>query len=235
MINIVLKIEKNEDTGLNLKFLYGHIIEHLVLYLAELAGHTIKDQQRKVEVSGVSGHIDSIIDGEVCDVKSASPFSFKKFQSGEIVGDDPFGYHAQLAGYEEGCDTKAGGFLVVDKSSGDICFYKPDDMAKPNVKSLIKNLNTALEQDTPPEKCYEFKTEKNGNKTLATGCMFCPHKWECHSDANGGKGLRVFKYSNKNVMLAEVVKEPNVDEITNQYKEQLENYGKRTDTQAPVN
>ena len=229
------KDRKNEDTGLNLKFLYGHIIEHLVLYLAELAGHNIKDQQRKVEVSGVSGHIDSIIDGEVCDVKSASPFSFKKFQSGEIVGDDPFGYHAQLAAYEEGCNTKAGGFLVVDKSSGDICFYKPDDMAKPNVKSLIKNLNTALEQDTPPEKCYEYKTEKNGNKTLATGCMFCPHKWECHTDANGGKGLRVFKYSNKNVMLAEVVKEPNVDEITNQYKEQLKNYGKRTDTQAPVN
>ena len=24
----------------------------------------------------------------------------RKFKSGEIVGDDPFGYHAQLAGYE---------------------------------------------------------------------------------------------------------------------------------------
>ena len=221
------KDRKDEDTGLNLKFLYGHIIEHLVLYLAELAGHTIKDQQRKIEVSGVAGHIDSIIDGEVCDVKSASPFSFKKFQSGEIVGDDPFGYHAQLAGYEEGCDTKEGGFLVVDKSSGDICFYKPDDMAKPNVKSLIKNLNTALKQDTPPEKCYEFKTEKNGNKTLATGCMFCPHKWECHSDANGGKGLRVFKYANKNVMLADVVKQPLVEEITYEYEKQLKDYSKR--------
>ena len=229
------KERRDDDAGLNLKFLYGHIIEHLVLYLAELAGHKIEDQQKKVEIDGVTGHIDSKIDGEICDVKSASPFSFKKFQSGEIVGDDPFGYHAQLSGYETAMGTKAGGFLVVDKSSGDICFYKPDDMAKPNVKSLIKNLNTALEQDTPPEKCYEYKTEKNGNKTLATGCMFCPHKWECHSDANGGKGLRVFKYSNKNVMLAEVVKEPNVDEITNQYKEQLENYGKRTDTQAPSN
>ena len=222
------KDRKNEDTGLNLKFLYGHIIEHLVLYLAELAGHKIEDQQRKIEVEGVSGHIDSIIDGEICDVKSASSFSFKKFKSGEIVGDDPFGYHAQLAGYEEGCGTKAGGFLVVDKSNGDICFYKPDDMAKPNVKSLIKNLRTALEKDTPPEKCYEFKTEKNGNKTLATGCMFCPHKWECHSDTNNGKGLRVFKYSNKNVMLADVVKQPLVEEITYEYEDQLKNYGKRT-------
>ena len=221
------KDRKDEDSGLNLKFLYGHIIEHLVLYLAELAGHKIEDQQKKVEIDGVTGHIDSKIDGEICDVKSASPFSFKKFQSGEIVGDDPFGYHAQLSGYETAMGTKAGGFLVVDKSSGDICFYKPEDMAKPNVKSLIKNLRTTLEQDTPPEKCYEFKTEKNGNKTLATGCMFCSHKWECHSDTNDGKGLRVFKYSNKNVMLADVVKQPLVEEITYEYEKQLKDYSKR--------
>jgi len=222
------KDRKDEDAGLNLKFLYGHIIEHLILYLAELSGHKIEDQQKKVEIDGISGHIDSKIDGEICDVKSASSFSFKKFQSGEIVGDDPFGYHAQLSGYETANGTKEGGFLVVDKSSGDICFYKPEDMAKPNVKSLIINLRSTLEKDTPPEKCYEFKTEKNGNKTLATGCMFCPHKWECHSDTNNGKGLRVFKYSNKNVMLADVVKQPLVEEITYEYEDQLKNYGKRT-------
>ena len=222
------KDRQDEDAGLNLKFLYGHIIEHLILYLAELAGHKVEDQQKKVEVDGVKGHIDSKIDGEICDVKSASSFSFKKFKSGELVGDDPFGYHAQLSGYETANGTKEGGFLVVDKSSGDICFYKPDDMAKPNVKSLIKELKTTLEKDTPPEKCYEFKTEKNGNKTLATGCMFCPHKWECHSDTNNGKGLRVFKYSNKNVMLADVVKQPLVEEITYEYENQLKNYGKRT-------
>jgi len=222
------KDRKDEDAGLNLKFLYGHIIEHLILYLAELAGHKVEDQQKKVEVDGVKGHIDSKIDGEICDVKSASSFSFKKFKSGELVGDDPFGYHAQLSGYETANGTKEGGFLVVDKSSGDICFYKPEDMAKPNVKSLIKELRTTLEKDTPPEKCYEFKTEKNGNKTLAVGCMFCPHKWECHSDTNNGKGLRVFKYSNKNVMLADVVKQPLVEEITYEYEDQLKNYAKRT-------
>jgi len=222
------KDRQDEDAGLNLKFLYGHIIEHLILYLAELAGHKVEDQQKKVEVDGVKGHIDSKIDGEICDVKSASSFSFKKFKSGELVGDDPFGYHAQLSGYETANGTKQGGFLVVDKSSGDICFYKPEDMAKPNVKSLIKELRTTLEKDTPPEKCYEFKTEKNGNKTLATGCMFCPHKWECHSDTNNGKGLRVFKYANKNVMLADVVKQPLVEEITYEYEKQLKNYGKRT-------
>ena len=81
------------DDSLNLKFLYGHILEHLVLFLAELAGHKIEDQQKKVEIDGITGHIDSKIDGEICDVKSASSFSFKKFKSGELLGDDPFGYH----------------------------------------------------------------------------------------------------------------------------------------------
>jgi hypothetical protein len=222
------KDKKEENAGLNLKFLYGHIIEHLVLYLAELAGHKIEDQQMKVEIDGVTGHIDSKIDGEICDVKSASSFSFKKFQTGEIVGDDPFGYHAQLSGYETANGTKDGGFLVVDKSTGDICFYKPDDMAKPNVKTLIKDLKNALEQDTPPEKCYPYKEEKNGNKTLAIGCQFCPHKWECHTDANGGKGLRVFRYANKDTILADVIKLPKVDEVTNEYKSRIETYGKLT-------
>jgi len=208
--------ERNEANGeLNLKFLYGHIIEHLVLYLAELAGHKIEDQQKKIEIDGITGHIDSKIDGEICDVKSASSFSFKKFQSGEIVNDDPFGYHAQLAGYETANGTKAGGFLVVDKSTGDMCFYKPDDMAKPNVKNLIKTLKETMEMKNPPEqKCYEDKTEKNGNKQLAVGCQYCPHKWECHADANNGKGLRVFKYANKDTYLTHVEKQPNVEEIT---------------------
>jgi hypothetical protein len=222
------KDKKEENAGLNLKFLYGHIIEHLVLYLAELAGHKIEDQQMKVEIDGVTGHIDSKIDGEICDVKSASSFSFKKFQTGEIVSDDPFGYLAQLSGYETANGTKDGGFLVVDKSTGDICFYKPDDMAKPNVKTLIKDLKNTLEQDTPPEKCYPYKEEKNGNKTLAIGCQFCPHKWECHADANGGKGLRVFRYSNKDTILTEVIKLPKVDEVTNEYKSRIETYGKIT-------
>ena len=171
----------------------------------------------KVKVDDVNGHIDAKVDGEICDVKSASPFSFKKFKNGELVNDDPFGYHAQLSGYETANGTNKGGFLVADKSSGDICFYKPDDLAKPDTKSLIKSLNTKLASDTPPERCYELKTEKNGNKIIPVGCQFCIHKFECYADANKGKGLRVFKYSNKNVFLADVVKEPNVEDITKQF------------------
>ena len=213
------KETKEYDASNNLKFLYGHIIEHLILYLAELSGHKVEDRQKKVKVDGVNGHMDAKVDGEVCDVKSASSFSFKKFKNGELLNDDPFGYHAQLSGYEEAEGTKDGGFLVADKSSGDICFYKPEDLAKPDTRSLIKDLNTKLASDTPPERCYELKTEKNGNKILPVGCQFCIHKFECYADVNKGKGLRVFKYSNKNVFMADVVKEPNVEDITKEFQD----------------
>ena len=221
------KKTKDYDASLNIKFLYGHILEHLLLYLVELTGHKVTDQQKKVEIDNIKGHIDAKIDGEVCDVKSASSFSFKKFKNGELVGDDPFGYHAQLSGYEEGVGTNQGGFLVMDKSSGDVCFYKPDELAKPNVKNLIKTLKETLKRTTPPDRCYQLSETKGGNKSLPIGCQYCSHKWECYKDANDGKGLRVFKYSNRYVYLAEVNRQPNVEEITQNFTEELQTYGKR--------
>jgi len=221
------KKTKSYDASLNIKFLYGHILEHLLLYLAELTGHKVADQQKKVEIDNIKGHIDATVDGEVCDVKSASSFSFKKFKTGELVGDDPFGYHAQLSGYETGMGTNKGGFLVMDKSTGDVCFYKPDELAKPNVPNLIKTLQDTLKSKTPPDRCYELSETKGGNKSLPIGCQFCAHKWECYKDSNDGKGLRVFKYSNRYVYLAQVNRQPNVEEITKNFSEELKTYGKR--------
>jgi len=221
------KKTKSYDASLNIKFLYGHILEHLLLYLAELTGHKVADQQKKVEIDNIKGHIDATVDGEVCDVKSASSFSFKKFKTGELVGDDPFGYHAQLSGYETGMGTNKGGFLVMDKSSGDVCFYKPDELAKPNVPNLIKTLQDTLKRNSPPDRCYQLSETKGGNKSLPIGCQFCAHKWECYQDANDGKGLRVFKYSNRYVYLAQVNRQPNVEEITKNFSEELKTYGKR--------
>ena len=63
-----------------IKFLYGHIIEELVLCFAELAGHKVTDRQKETNLEGVTGHIDGRIDGMLVDVKSASPMGFRKFQ-----------------------------------------------------------------------------------------------------------------------------------------------------------
>ena len=77
------------DPALQLKFLYGHLMEHLILFLAELAGHEVTDQQKKVTVDGIVGHMDSKIDGEVVDVKTASSYSFRKFQTGSLLTRQP--------------------------------------------------------------------------------------------------------------------------------------------------
>ena len=202
------------DPTLQLKFLYGHFIEHLILFLTELSGHEVTDEQKKVDVHGVVGHMDSKIDGEVVDVKTASSYSFKKFKDGTLYGDDPFGYIPQLSGYEENEPTNKGGFLVINKSSGELALFRPDDLMKPNVKYLIDNVKDKLSKDTPPDRCYQpIPFEKSGNMKLPTGCFYCQHKIECHADANEGKGLRLFNYAKSKVYMTKVVKEPKVEEI----------------------
>ena len=84
-----------------IKFAYGDIIEHMILLFARMAGHTVEFEQMEVELEGIKGHPDAVIDGVVVDVKSASTYSFEKFRTGALLedGNDPFGYVAQLAGY----------------------------------------------------------------------------------------------------------------------------------------
>ena len=207
------------DPSTQLKFLYGHVLEHLLLFLVEVSGHTVTAQQKKVKVEDVNGHMDCKIDGEVVDVKSASAMSFKKFKNGTLYEDDPFGYIAQLAGYEHNEGTTNGGLLAVNKSSGEIALFRPDELMKPNAKDLINNLKEKLTQNEPPEKCYQpIPHDKTGNLKLPVGCVYCSHKFICHADSNDGNGLRVFKYANSNVFMTKVISQPKVEEITSQYE-----------------
>jgi hypothetical protein len=48
---------------------------------------------------------------------------------------------------------------------------------------------------------------------VARGCSWCPHKFECHKDANDGQGLRVFNYAKGPVYFTKIVSEPNVEEL----------------------
>ena len=197
-----------------IKFLYGHILEEIVLMLVRMAGHKVTSEQKEIDVDGIKGHMDCKIDGEVVDVKTASKFSFNKFKDGSLVNNDPFGYLAQLSGYETAESTNAGGFLVINKESGELCLFRPDDLEKPNVKEKIAKVKAAIAVDTPPDRCYAPIPEgKKGNMKLPSGCAYCPYKFECYSDANDGEGLRAFKYSNGPVYFTEVAVEPRVEEI----------------------
>lgn len=201
------------DGATQIKFLYGHILEEIVLMLVRAAGHTVTDEQKEVTVKGIKGHIDCKINGEVVDVKTASRIAFNKFKDGRLPEDDPFGYMSQLAGYEEAEQTDQGGFLVINKESGELCFYQPEDLDKPNINTRIKNIKEALKLNTPPPRCYESVPDgKKGNMKLNKNCSYCPYKFDCYKDANDGQGLRGFKYANGITYLTHVEAAPRVEE-----------------------
>jgi hypothetical protein len=205
-----------EPAHLQINFLYGHLLEQVVLLLVKAAGHHVDSEQAAVEVDGIKGSMDSRINGEVIDIKSASPFSFKKFVSGRLAEDDPFGYMAQLAGYEaDRPEYTNGGFLVINKVNGELCLFRPEDLDKPNIHTRIEEAKKLEGLKELPDFCYETVPQgKSGNMMLPKGCAFCKHKRECYKDANEGKGLRVFKYAYGLEYLTHVEKMPKVLEVT---------------------
>jgi hypothetical protein len=199
-----------------LKFLFGDIIEALLIYLAKEAGHQVTDQQKKLEVDGIVGHMDCKIDGIPVDIKSASSYSFKKFVDGSLVetGNDPFGYIAQISGYCHAEDADEGGFLVMDKQLGKLTYMKVQDIDLIDVPHRIKEARQAIEADEPV-RCFKAVPDgKSGNMKLGVNCSYCAYKEPCWSDANDGAGLRLFAYSTGPRWLTEVKREPDVFEVT---------------------
>ena len=195
-----------------LKFLYGDVIESLLLFLVKEAGHTVTDEQREVEVDGVLGHIDCIIDGVVVDVKSASPYGYKKFENRSVTEDDPFGYVDQLAGYANVLTPEEdAAWLAMDKVSGDLCVSPLTKMVikyhQPSER--IERLRDVISRDEPPPFCAEPVADgKSGNEKLpTTPCGYCAHKARCHP------GLRTFLYSTGPRFLTKVVETPKVPEV----------------------
>lgn len=199
-----------------IKFLYGHLLEDILIFFVKLSGHKVTDEQKEVTVNGIKGHMDCKIDGEVIDIKTASNFGFKKFKNKTLRDDDPFGYLSQLAGYEGAEGTTNGGFLAMNKESGELALLQPEELDKPNIKSLISRLVEALVNfNEPPEKCYKpVAAGVKGNMKLPFGCVYCSHKIECNKDTNNGKGLRMFKYAKGIEYLTSVVTLPKVEEVT---------------------
>lgn len=206
--------EENLPPSLRIRFLYGYILEELLLLFAQIAGHKVEAQQKEVKLEGVLGHQDAIIDNVLVDCKSASGRGFEKFKKNTLVSDDPFGYIAQISAYAEANGLDQAAFLAIDKSTGEICLAPIHQMEMINATRRIKELKTLVKTKTPPAKCYsDIEDGKSGNRKLAIGCVYCKFKEKCWSESNEGKGLRVFKYSNGNRYLTQVVKTPDVEEI----------------------
>jgi hypothetical protein len=197
-----------------LKFLFGDILEELLLFLGKEAGHDVRHEQVEVSINGVRGHIDGIIDGRLVDCKSASTYAFEKFKEHRLANDDPFGYIDQLGFYLDGAndrlvDKDVGSFLAIDKTLGNITL---DTYAKPNkdYAIVVEQKKEMLAQPEPPERAFQDQPfQKSGNKKLGVACSYCSFKFKCWP------GLRVFQYANKPVFLTHVARAPKVSEVTN--------------------
>lgn len=223
---------ESPHSGAYLKFIYGDLLELLLISLARAAGHTVEGCQEELSVAGIKGHRDCVIDGYTVDIKSASPTGFAKFRDGKLREDDPFGYISQLSSYvyagrnsEVESHQTIGAFLVVDKVSGALCLDVYDFSNEIDQKEQeAQEIKDCVANENPPERAFEAVDDgywnpkkkqfvTNGNKKLGIQCSYCEFKHICWSN------LRTFMYSKGGnsvpVYYTHIVKEPKVMEVTN--------------------
>jgi len=199
-----------------LKFFFGDMIEELILAIVKAAGHEVKGEQDRLDVHGIKGHRDCVIDGITVDVKSASPFAFKKFKDGNLREDDPFGYISQLssyvyAGQDDPLVTNKthGAFLVIDKVNGHICLDMYDFTEE--LKTKEEEMLAAMELvkgEIPEDRIPPVPQSKTSpNTKLDVSCSYCEFNKVCWPEA------RVFLYNTGPLYLVDVVNEPCVFEL----------------------
>lgn len=198
-------------------FFYGDLLEALLLSLVKASGHKIEGLQQTLDVYGVPGHGDAIIDGMVVDIKSASTYGFEKFKRHKLKEDDPFHYISQLSSYLAGYkddnrvlnkDTAA--FLVIEKQRFKLCLdvYNLKEEVDKKAEEVAKAKEVVA--GPMPERCYEPEPEgKSGNMKLCTACSYCGWRKKCWPEA------RTFLYSTGLKHLVDVRKTPLVPEIKN--------------------
>lgn len=217
-VNMPDKAEKL-DAKTKIKFTIGHLLEAVTLFLGKKADHKVEGTQQRMELNGVIGHRDAVIDGVTVDVKSASSYGMQKFRQHSLEQDDPFGYIDQLNLYMEAGKSdplvtvkKQGAFLAIDKASGDMVLdvYDKKDI---DWDAHIERKKALVNDPEPPRRRYLPEPDgASGNYKIPTPCSYCQFKDECYKESNDGHGLRKFIYSNGPRWLTRVKKEPNVPE-----------------------
>ncbi len=214
------------------KFLYGNILEEAVLYMAEEAGHEVKEQQTRVEadvprVNGgdwtISGRIDGVVDRCLIDVKSTSSYGYQRYKYGIDAANDSFGYRYQLGFYEGFGDFENAkddhGFIWIDKQNGHITYTQCDVPSTAEILQRARDIADAVETEDVSGVDRGYVPEaygKSGNECLPMSCSYCSFNKECWKDSNGGDGLRSFAYNHKPVHFTTIKREPKVPEITEQ-------------------
>ena len=179
------------------RMLIGDCVEAIVrlLLTTTKVNVTSEGDRIKMDVSGVTitGDSDIDIDGKVYDIKSCSPFAFKnKWSQGyrALKADDDFGYVGQLYAYADAQKKKPGGWIVVDKSSGEMMVVDVDDnrTEMSDIRRERKAKVEAVTNNHPFRRGFEpqdefFRKKPTGDQVLHKSCGFCSFKKECWPEA----------------------------------------------------
>lgn len=186
-----LEKDQKEEPFLMMKFMFGDMIEALAITLLEEAGIEIESEQETVYLEiakdtrrplKIKGTLDIVIDGRVYDVKTASQFSFEKFKKGleALEKQDSFGYCTQLAAYCKAGGYKPGGWIVINKVTGEwaICDAKELDVDKyiESIESKIEVLEHTRTIDDIYKGIPYYIDAKTGDKFLHKDYKYFDYK-----------------------------------------------------------
>ena len=176
--------------------LFGDLIEASAVAIMKAAGIRIEDLQKEVKLKlgkqTIKGTYDVKIQNKIWDIKSASPYSFDhKF--GEdggfdaILKQDTFGYVSQGYLYSNAEKTDFGGWIAINKSTGEWSIAETplsdSKYSKDAIELAQKNIE-ALESNAPFKRLFKdeeefFNKKATGNRTLGLECRFCAYKKPC--------------------------------------------------------
>lgn len=173
------------------RMMHGDLIEAIIQLVLRISGVEITGGKNKVslDVAGVEvkGEDDVEIEGKVYDTKSASPWAFANKWSAGFDGlrkSDDFGYIGQLVGYAAAQGKKEGGWIVVDKSSGQVKVVEAALSASDRKQILKEMERTVKVLEEPFQRCFEpedelFRRKPTGSKRLSATCGFCSFLSTC--------------------------------------------------------
>jgi len=201
-------IQEDMDYNALFRFLFGDLVESVMVLIMEQAEVDIVAKQKSVKLTlaghEVTGTLDLILRDEmgiekVWDVKSASEWAFKFKYTGyggydKIKEDDPFGYVMQGHLYGEATGLPFGGWIVVNKSSGELAMVEAPDWQAEDRKEYLKDAERRVKRllDPDPKFVKPFKSEfetykvkgeviRTGNKILPKICSMCGYRSHCWS------------------------------------------------------
>lgn len=171
-----------------LLFMYGDLIEAIIYVVADKAGVPFDGIQDKIEVGDTKGNIDGIWEDVLVDIKSMSPASFSISKRGGVS--DGFGYQTQMEYYKKGKGLDKGGWLGVNKVSGEMHWF--DAPSKSYLVDVGESKREIVLNSTPenlPKRDYQSEIDpKSKRNRLCFQCKFCEFKQECWDILEVGKG-----------------------------------------------